>query len=378
MNFIVLFGTFATIFYILLLIIKRRKTLPDLFLGLIFLFYGLNIGLTWVELYNAEHGYPCPRFLNISWLFLLLHGPAMWFYIKSYTMRPYRFRWIWLLHLVPFTAFTFAQYLEYFSLSQADRIRIFSEESFKENTLYKISVLAIAVSTITYNLWGLKLIKEHRFQLRNHFSHVADMDLRWLEVLIIANLVIYGINVSLFNLDLIFGFASYHLLMELAYTFATIYTLVLGYYGIRQGNVFVSKDITLVIPGKKAQERIRSRSPGEEDETSINRLLTDMESKKPFLDPEITVAKLAELQRVTPATLSRVLNEHLDQNFFDFINRYRVEEFKNQALSEDASRLSIMGIAYECGFNSKAAFYRAFKKHEKCSPSEYLSRLNKK
>lgn len=329
MNFIILVGTFATVFYILLLVIKLRKSLPDVFLGLIFLFYGLNIGLTWAELYNAKLGYPHPRLLNISWLFLLLHGPAMWFYIKSYTIRPYRFRWIWMLHLVPFTAFAVAQYLDFFSLPAADRIRIVSEESFKDNTLYKLSVLAIAVSTITYNLWALKLIKEHRFRLRNHFSHLAGRDLRWLEVLIIANLVIYGINVSLFTLDLVFGFASYHFLMQLAYTFATIYTLVLGYYGIRQGNVFVTADLTPVIPVERALEGIRRFPPGEEDESSVNRLLTDM-------------------------------------------------EIKNLALSEDASRLSIMGIAYECGFNSKAAFYRAFKKYENCSPSEYLSRLNKK
>jgi AraC-like DNA-binding protein len=384
MNATILFGTFITVFYVLLLIIKREKSLPDLFLGIIFLFYGLNIGLTWVELYNADHGYPYPRFMNISWVFLLLHGPAMWFYIKSHAFQPFRFKWFWLFHLVPFIVFSIAQYFDFLSLPAAERIRIVSEETFKENALYKLSVIAIAVSTITYNLWGLKLIKEHRLNLKLHFSHIADKDLRWLEVLIIANLVIYGINVSLFNLDLVFDFASYRLMMQLAYTFATIYTLVLGYYGIRQGNVFVAHELPLATGDGKSRDpkknvaAAKTLIPGTKEEAHINRLLTDMETKKPFLDPDITVSKLAEMHQVTPAYLSRILNDHLDQTFFDFINRYRIEEFKTAAMAEHASRLSIMGLAYECGFNSKAAFYRAFRRYENCSPTEYLARLRKK
>ena len=380
MNYFILFGSFVTVFYILLLIMKRQRSRQDVFLGLIFLFYGLNIGLTWVELYNREHGYPYTRILNVSWMFLLLHGPALWFYIKSHA-SPFRFRWIWLLHLVPFIAFATAQYFDFLSLPAAERVRIVHDELFKTGTLYKLSVLAIAISTITYNLWGLKLIKEHRFHLRNHFSQVADKDLRWLEILIIANLVIYGINVSLFNLDLVFGFAPYHLLMELAYTFATIYTLTLGYFGIRQGNVFINAEMLPLENRATAAPRARVAHAGtkpDKEEVAVNKLLTAMETNKPFLDPEITIGKLAEMQRVTPVYLSLLLNEHVGQNFFDFINRYRIDEFKNHALSGEYSHLSIMGLAYECGFNSKAAFYRAFKRYENCSPTEFMNSLIEK
>jgi len=65
-------------------------------------------------------------------------------------------------------------------------------------------------------------------------------------------------------------------------------------------------------------------------------------------------------------------------NFFDFINRYRIEEFKIQSILKANNHLSIMGIAYNCGFNSKASFYRAFKKFEGISPTDYIERSHKK
>jgi len=101
-----------------------------------------------------------------------------------------------------------------------------------------------------------------------------------------------------------------------------------------------------------------------------------MELKQPYLDPELTISRLSEMLNVKVDFLSDVLNSQLNQNFFDFINRYRVGEFKNQCTLKANSHLSIMGIAYNCGFNSKASFYRAFRKFEGISPSAYIERVS--
>lgn len=80
--------------------------------------------------------------------------------------------------------------------------------------------------------------------------------------------------------------------------------------------------------------------------------------------------------KAKPEIISEVLNSSLNQNFFDYINKYRIEDFKIKCLNKENKHLSIMGIAYECGFNSKAAFYRAFNKFEAISPTAYISKVS--
>ena len=64
---------------------------------------------------------------------------------------------------------------------------------------------------------------------------------------------------------------------------------------------------------------------------------------------------------------NNIINENLYKNFFDFINTYRIEEMKKQLQGE--SKYTILGIAYESGFNSKSSFNRIFKKYTGQTPS---------
>lgn len=101
------------------------------------------------------------------------------------------------------------------------------------------------------------------------------------------------------------------------------------------------------------------------------RLLTRfMEEQKPYLDSQLTLQKLAMLSDIPAYRISDILNKHLGINFFDFINRYRVEEWKWQIAAAPTSR-TIQEIAFQVGFNSKSSFNTAFKKHTGQTPSEY-------
>ena len=376
MEYILIIGTFEAIFLLLLLLGKKNKTRPDYLLGVIFLVYAISIGGVYLELQNIRNNFPHPAIMNISWIFLFLHGPALWFYIRSLSGPGFRFRAAYLLHFVPFIFFLVYQYFSFIQLPAPEKIRLLENDLFKEHTFYKISVLAIGVSTITYNIWALNLIRRRRDRLMQQYSKIEDIDLRWLRALIIAALISYSVNVALFNLDLIFHFATYRFLMFLSYSFASVYILFLGYFGLRQGNIFIDS------LRETGEQDVRSgagriASPAESTEDAfIKTLIREMEEKQPYLDPEITISRLSEILNVRTGFLSEVLNSRLNQNFFDFINKYRVGEFKNQCISKTNSHLSIMGIAYNCGFNSKASFYRAFRKFEGISPSEYIERVS--
>jgi len=101
-----------------------------------------------------------------------------------------------------------------------------------------------------------------------------------------------------------------------------------------------------------------------------------MENEKPFLNPDLNLTELSKMLKIPAPTLSDTINSGFEKNFNDFINSYRVQAVKNMLQEGKQEQLSLLGIAYECGFNSKATFNRVFKKLTDTSPSQYLASQN--
>jgi AraC-like DNA-binding protein len=103
-----------------------------------------------------------------------------------------------------------------------------------------------------------------------------------------------------------------------------------------------------------------------------------MDKNKPYTDPQLSLARLADLVGVKPHILSRAINEGYNKNFYDYVNGYRVEEFKKMLNLPQHQYKTFLAIALEVGFNSKTAFNRAFKKLTNITPREYFSDLKTK
>ena len=110
-----------------------------------------------------------------------------------------------------------------------------------------------------------------------------------------------------------------------------------------------------------------------EKDTEIyaNKITHYMSTAKPYLDANLTLPQLAIMLQIPPHHLSRVINEKFGINFFDFINQYRVAEVKTKIDNPEFDNLSLLGIAFDCGFNTKSAFNRVFKKMTGMTPSEF-------
>ncbi len=96
---------------------------------------------------------------------------------------------------------------------------------------------------------------------------------------------------------------------------------------------------------------------------------------KPYLEPRLTIDGLANRLSVKKHILSQVLNDYLGISFYDYINNHRVQEFKARLKKGENAHLSLLGLALECGFNSKSSFNQVFKKFENKTPSEYYKNL---
>jgi ligand-binding sensor domain-containing protein/AraC-like DNA-binding protein len=115
-----------------------------------------------------------------------------------------------------------------------------------------------------------------------------------------------------------------------------------------------------------------SKLSDQQSELIVQNIKANMENKKPYLNPDLKLADLADDLNIPPHEISQVINQFLNQNFTDFINHYRVEEVKKRMVDEAYSKYTLMAIAENCGFNSKTSFYRIFKKDTGVTPAEYL------
>lgn len=106
--------------------------------------------------------------------------------------------------------------------------------------------------------------------------------------------------------------------------------------------------------------------------TYSGRLLNHLAEKEPYLDPDLSLRSLADQIDIHPNQLSWLLNESLGKNFNEFINHYRIETFKSISKDPKNSNITIMGLAYDSGFNSKTVFNTYFKKETGLTPIQFL------
>lgn len=157
----------------------------------------------------------------------------------------------------------------------------------------------------------------------------------------------------------------------------TLFVFAIGYFGFKQTDIFVfEKAIPIVDDSKPTQERYaKSGLKTESADKMIQRITQFMETEKPYLQSKLTLGELAASLDLSTHHLSQILNEHLNQNFFDFVNGYRVEAFKATVQSPASQHLTLIAIAYDCGFNSKSSFNRIFKEISGQTPSQYLASI---
>jgi TolB-like protein/AraC-like DNA-binding protein len=130
------------------------------------------------------------------------------------------------------------------------------------------------------------------------------------------------------------------------------------------------------VPQQKTKYKKASLSPAE-TELYYTELQNIIHKEAPFLKPNLGLRELARMLDLHPNKLSELLNDKIGKNFSAFINYYRVEHFKSLAILPENSHLSLLGIAYDSGFNSKTSFNTFFKKETGMTPKAYLKQQTK-
>ncbi|WP_408039456.1 helix-turn-helix domain-containing protein [Tenacibaculum amylolyticum] len=151
----------------------------------------------------------------------------------------------------------------------------------------------------------------------------------------------------------------------------------ISYNALKQKEIFPKekyRDEIITINTTEANNQISAKRKLVSDSELIefkSQLIHLVTEEELYLNHEINLASLSEKLEVTPHQLSYILNNGLKQNFFQFINSYRVERAKVLLLKKSSEKLTILGIAYASGFSSKTAFNTTFKKFTNQTPSQY-------
>ena len=369
-------GVFQAALLVLLLLTKRKKSTPDFILAGYLFLSALLIFFTWMEIWTRNSDQQILWLTNLRTPLILLIGPILWLYVKSITDQHFRFKPKYLFTLIPFLLvlglFTARNY---FQPQQAIAAAPNAEPAFNPMFFFFVTGL-IALSNLGYVLWGLLLIRRYKRALKTFFSSTEKINLQWLEFIHIAALITYTSISGLYIINGVFGFMSYQVLQQAGYGIAAMLVLVIGFFGIRKGSIFTSSNIDFDMEKAiEEEEEVPSKLTSEE-EIFVHRLLEFMKTDKPHLDPEINLVLLSRKLKVSPEYLSDIINSRLNKNFYDFINHYRIEEFKQLCKALESKKLTLISLAYDSGFNSKATFNRVFKKEVGCTPSEYYSKVS--
>ena len=108
----------------------------------------------------------------------------------------------------------------------------------------------------------------------------------------------------------------------------------------------------------------------------LDNLLSYMENEKPYLSAKLNISDVSMKLDCTEIELSQLLNNHLNVNFSNFINTYRVNEIKHRLNQDNLSKYTLKALSEQCGFSSKTTFYRVFKNVTGMTPLEYCKREN--
>ncbi|WP_157813349.1 AraC family transcriptional regulator [Flavobacterium sp. 5] len=169
-------------------------------------------------------------------------------------------------------------------------------------------------------------------------------------------------------------FLSLNSLIEFTPFIYLLSVFFLAYFSLQQKEIFDFSKTEL--NDLSAIKEYKKENPKRVSETRMlelnDKLQILINSEKLYLDNDLSLPKLAKKMYANCNETSFVINELYGDNFYNFINKYRIEEAKNLLLSEKYNQLNILGIAYESGFNSKTTFNTTFKKLTGFSPTEFV------
>lgn len=358
-------------FAVLLLATNTSKQISTYFLAA-FLFAHAFIPLHELVLWGAEFKFAVrewlPQVYFLGGFAYYLDGMLLFFCVKSLIFRDFSLRLRDGVHLLPFVFALVYMSAVFFRLPLDERLDLINSETLVYGWHYVLVEFLCKGLRVAYCLWSLLLIVRYTQRLKSTHSNVEKVDVTWIRTLVFGFMLVMLMEVVLSIAKMFSLYQHYDLgvFEKIGLTgYYTVFVLVnlLVFTGVRYFASFESVREPEK-PRKVAGEQVCNPALAEE----IDR---KMLAEKLYLQPDVTIDLLAESLQVPTRDLSMIINRHFEVNFYEFINRYRIQEAMRLLRSADGEGKTITDIYLEVGFNSKSVFNTFFKKAAGMTPSQY-------
>lgn len=376
MQILYLTGIILAFFLALVLISKKNKSTADriLALWLIAIAYPL---FSYYLVFSGLH-FTYPLFTAFGFSLPVAQGPFLYLY-THYQTKPGPFKKRDLLHFVPVLICSLL-YWDFYFIGHEARVERFKHANDYYQTESEIRLWAIYLSGVVYVIVSLRTLLQYRKNLPHRFSNTERIHFNWLLYLISGLAVVWIVILFWQKDEIIFGSSA-------------LFIIWLGYFGVKQAGIFHQGFSTAPVPTPTPSASVAEnvillnkpdptpkyqRSPlTDESIAHIHQQLTLLlQEEHPYKNPDLTLQELASRLEIHPNHLSQVINTKEQKNFYDLINEKRITAFLKAVQQPENKSYTLLAIAFECGFNSKASFNRNFKKYTGKTPSDYLKNRN--
>jgi AraC-like DNA-binding protein len=377
---------------------RREERYSDFWLALLLIFAALNgvpYMLGWMNYNNLWE-----KYTYLPWDgFWLAIPPTLYLFLKSLTNQKWRFSF-------KKDAINYWTYALYFTIHLIIGVVFFGQRDaiWQIDNQYFINIFFQILSwgnQIFYFFVSYRLYKDYRNWTVNEYSNIEQVSFKWFKNFLFIYFFCWFIGfLNSLYIDLFTTETSdnHYALMWLGYLMDTVllyYISISGFMQSRIKNVVFDRSLlkktfileekdeidivpqlNITLPNKEnnviLQEEIRKNVLSDADlETWKNKVSSYFEKEKPYIDCELTLSELAIRLKTNTSVLSQVINKGFDKNFNDFINTFRIQEYQAKVKTPQYQHLTILAVALDCGFNSKATFNRAYKKLTGKNPSDF-------
>jgi AraC-like DNA-binding protein len=297
--------------------------------------------------------------------------PSFYLYVLAVCYSDFRLKWKHTIHLLPFIVVNvlFIPRI-YKSIEEGNFIGPLNQMS----EIYFIQIL-IEFQYIFYIVSVFLILKKYKEIYLENYTNPSVSTYKWLFQMTCVFLVAHSI-VALKNILRYSGFREVFLWANvLVGTVALFITCWFIMKALKYPELFRGVNSKLVLT-KDILPEINEKPEAVSNQNDlinaqISTLKQYMTEKEPFLDPSLTIQELANQISIPVRDLSILINHHIDQHFFDFVNEYRIQKAMQILRDQSKKQLTVLEILYEVGFNSKSSFNTSFKKYTNLTPTSY-------